>query len=436
MVSRSPRCAWPALAARPAQAANEGQADLDKATQLKMTANTLTDLSEVIRLAESAMDKGIDKANRPFARSLLASTYIQRGSATAAAIFGGKGPDANWPQYRTLALADLEKGIGMDAKDAQALVLIAKLNLLPQGDAKRAGTALDESVKLSANEPLVHAEALVLRARIRKDVKDKLADFDEAVRMAPTQPAALCARGAIRVAEGKLDAALEDFNNALQLDPKQATALRHRGAIRAAEGKFNAALEDFNRAIELDPKDARDYQSKAEVLVKLKKFDEALAALDKAADLSPDDLKPLLEKAHIDVFQKNVKGGLGELDKALAAAPDNVDVLLLRASVLAELGETGKSLADVERALELKPDLPDALRLRAAILSDAKRFDAALADLERLLRQDPKDELTLLQMGGIYQNQKKFDKAVESIPACSASILRTGCSSAAAATPC
>ena len=100
------------LAARPAQAANEGQADLDKATQLKMTANTLTDLSEVIRLAESAMDKGIDKANRPFARSLLASTYIQRGSATAAAIFGGKGPDANWPQYRTLALADLEKGIG------------------------------------------------------------------------------------------------------------------------------------------------------------------------------------------------------------------------------------------------------------------------------------------------------------------------------------
>ena len=118
---------------------------------------------------------------------------IQRGTATAAAIFNAKGADPNRAQYRTLALADLEKGVALEAKEPRALLLIAKLNLLPQGDAKRAVSALDEAVKVSAAEPLVQAEVLVLRAAIRTDVKDKLADLDEAVHVAPTQTAALLA---------------------------------------------------------------------------------------------------------------------------------------------------------------------------------------------------------------------------------------------------
>ena len=42
----------------PVRAENEGQADLDKAVQLKVAANTLSDLTEVIRLAESAIEQG------------------------------------------------------------------------------------------------------------------------------------------------------------------------------------------------------------------------------------------------------------------------------------------------------------------------------------------------------------------------------------------
>ena len=39
----------------PAAAQNEGQADLDMATDLQITAETLGDLERVIKLAESAM---------------------------------------------------------------------------------------------------------------------------------------------------------------------------------------------------------------------------------------------------------------------------------------------------------------------------------------------------------------------------------------------
>ena len=67
----------------PARAENEGQADLDKATQQKLGAQTGSDLTEVIQLCESALKKGLDKGNTAFANDLMASALVQRGSLAA-----------------------------------------------------------------------------------------------------------------------------------------------------------------------------------------------------------------------------------------------------------------------------------------------------------------------------------------------------------------
>ncbi len=66
-----------------AHAENEGQADLDKATQQKLGAQTSGDLADVIQLCESALKKGLDKGNTAFANDLMASALVQRGSLTA-----------------------------------------------------------------------------------------------------------------------------------------------------------------------------------------------------------------------------------------------------------------------------------------------------------------------------------------------------------------
>ncbi len=338
------------LLAPAARAENEGQADLDKATQLKMGANTLGELTEVIRLTESALQKGLAKDSRAYAQGLLASSLIQRGTSTAAAITGPNGPDEHWQEYRKLALADLEKGITLDPKQPQALLLIAKLNLsLPGGDAKRGRQSLDEAIKLGADEPPLQAEALTLRAGIRKDVKERLADLDEAVRVMPTY----------------------------------AAAFRSRGAIRGAAGQLAPALEDFNRVVELEPKNPAGYEGKALVLVKMKKNDEALAALDKAIALSHDTVPLLVEKARIYGFQGNMKAALAELDKANAAAPNSLGVLMLRANVLQELGEKQKAVADVDNALA------------------------------KLRQQGPADEEALLMVATLYQTLKEYDKAID-----------------------
>src|SRR5215211_7335686 len=48
-------------------AENEGQEDLDKATQLKVAAENLEDLGEVIDHVDTALEKGLDKENTKFA---------------------------------------------------------------------------------------------------------------------------------------------------------------------------------------------------------------------------------------------------------------------------------------------------------------------------------------------------------------------------------
>ena len=62
-------CLLLAAIAAPAVAENEGQDDLDKATQLKVTAETLDDLNEVVDQAESAIGKGPRQGQQEVRRS-------------------------------------------------------------------------------------------------------------------------------------------------------------------------------------------------------------------------------------------------------------------------------------------------------------------------------------------------------------------------------
>ncbi|HEX5471975.1 MAG TPA: hypothetical protein VFW73_08815, partial [Lacipirellulaceae bacterium] len=122
----------------PVAAENEGQADLDKATQMKVTAETLDDLGEVIDHADTAMEKGLDKDNTKFARQLLEASLMQRGQLFAAAVFNIPAQDPQRGlramQFRQFALSDLQRVVSMDDKAIDAQLLIGKLQLLPFGD--------------------------------------------------------------------------------------------------------------------------------------------------------------------------------------------------------------------------------------------------------------------------------------------------------------
>lgn len=362
-----------------AAAANEGQDDLDKATRAKVNAKTLSDLSEVIRLAESALAKGLDEENARFAKTLLASTLSQRGIETSKTIFDSLPPDPRWPQFRRVALDDLEKAVKLDPTQAEAHWRIAQLNLLPEGDAKAAAKALDLAIRYSKEDPALQVRALTLRAGLQKDVKKKLADLNEAIRVVPGNVA----------------------------------VLRARGEVFSRSEKFPEALADLDAALKIEPKHAPTLEAKAMVLGKMKKFKEALALVEEVQKLDPKSVSPLVHRARIHAMKPDLPAALKDLDEAYRREPGNVAVLLLRASVHQEMKENEKALADVEKVLALRPDFDVAMRFRAALLAGEGKFRDAIAQVEELLKAEPENPDAQLQLALLFTANQMYDRAVK-----------------------
>lgn len=361
------------------RAEDAGQEDLDKATQTKLAANSLTDLNEVIRLCESAQKKGLDKDNQSFANELLSSTLIQRGALVANAIFESIPPSPRWPNFRRVALEDLERAVKLGAKQPEAFYMIARLNQLPGGDEKRAKDCLDLALQAAGDNPALRSKILVLRASAEKDNAKKLADLAEAIKAAPKDP----------------------------------TALRTRAMLYAQQDQNEKALADFDAALKLDPDHVATIEAKASTLAELKRYDDALTAIAKLRQLEPKSIMPLVQEARIQALQGNRDGALHNLNQAEQLEPGNVGVLLLRGMIYQEMKENDKALADVERVLKLRPGLEPAVRLRAVLLAGAGKFDLAIQQLSELIKGDPNDVESRLQMAMFYQASDQPRKAVE-----------------------
>lgn len=371
------------LAAAPVRAENEGMPDLEEAMAAKIDAQTLTDFGKVIRLCESALEKGLDESNREFAQQLLAATLSQRGLVVAKTILMMNPPDRRWPAFREVALKDLEKSVAIDKNQPEALLYVARLNLLPGGDAKRATEAIDQAVEAASEESNYLSEALVLRATLSSDKAKQRADLDAAIQAAP----------------------------------QNAAALRARGLLRSETEDLEGALADFNQALELDEDHAPTLEAKALVLAQQKKYDEAIAILDQARILQPEAAWPLVQKGRVYALQEKYDEALQQLEKALGLEPEDVSALLLRASIYHEQDQKEKALADVDKALEIRPGLPQAVRVKAMLLAGDDKLDLAIAELEKLRQTDPQDSISLLQLGMFYTSQEDYPKAIETFTA-------------------
>lgn len=357
---------------------NEGKADLERATERKLTAETVDELAEVINLCQRALDKGLDEENANFAKQLLASTLTQRGLAIADAIFTPERPDARWQQLRRLSLADLERSLRAEPKQPKVLITVAKLQALPGGDEKKALESIDEAIRVAGKDVDTRVEALLMRAGMRENVADRIGDLDEAIELKPNDPQPLRARGALHMATEKAEKALADFDAALKLDPDHALTHEARGAALALLDRLDDSRAAYAKALELDPKAASARAQRAQVAMMEGKYPDAI-----------DDTTKLLE-----------------VDK------NNAAVRLLRAQAYLKNKDFDEALQDVNLVLKARPGVPPALRLRAQIHVAMDKVDQAINDLREIARNDPDDIESLFQVAILYRSQKNFTRAL------------------------
>jgi tetratricopeptide (TPR) repeat protein len=371
---------------------NDGQADLDKATEKKLSAESLEDLSSVLDLCEKAMKAGLNPNNSKFANDLYTSTLLQRATIYFQNIFGDgktRAGNSEWQPLRDLAMADLDKIVARDPKQGTAQLMIAKLQTLPGGDKLKALKAADAAVEQLKGDDEKEAAALMLRGAVETNPEKQLADLTASLKLAPKDP----------------------------------EALRARAIYYFKQKKYKEAVADLDANLVEEPKNAAVYELRGEALFMLKQNAEAMHSFEKAIELQPRSPLPYMDRARVRAETNDTNGALEDLQTALSMQPDNPMVLLARARIYQKMGENAKAKDDVDRAMKqdneafFLQELVMKRGLQALIGSDARDYSDVISDLEELTKVAPKNAHLLFQLGEFYSVSKKSEKAIEKFTA-------------------
>lgn len=360
-------------------AADEGQADLDKAIELQVTARTLGDLEKVAKFCESALKKGLDEANQTFAKQVLSSTLYKHAEQLCGPVLDRTPPDPRWPLLRQLALKDLDRAIELNPTLGDAHLLLARLHALPGGDAQRGAQAAGTAVNLFEDNKKQKAAALVLRGSFREKAEDRL----------------------------------KDYGLAIETDPGNADAWQARALVYLEQGQADKAIEDYHSLLKQNENNFEAHLALAEALTNIEKYAEALPHAEKAIQLKPNSSQGYTMRARLKVLKEDIDGALTDLDQAIKNDPKDLQALVIRARLYLTQDNIAAAKDDVERVLLIAPGLAQGVLMRSLIHAEEGRLGDAIADVQSLLKVDPKNVPWRMQLAGYYIKDRRPSKALD-----------------------
>lgn len=375
-----------ALVPLTAVAENEGAPLLDQAIEAKLSAQSLPELGKVIDLIQQATEAGLDEENTEFAEGLLVSALMQRANVLGSAIFQASPNNPQiaqqLPRLIQVALSDAQKIVELDPTQMEAQYLLGRLLSLPGGNREQAIEALTAALELAEVDD-ERAKILTSRGDIQDNAADRLADYEAA----------------------------------LEIDPTQVIALRHRGQVLVETGDSEAALTDFNAALEVEPNDPETLEALGVALGMLGRHEDAMEALGKAIEIQPRFATAYIHRARLLMKEQQFKEAINDLDKSILVVTTNPLALVLRATCYEALNDTDRALADVERALKLQPNFLPAIQLQANLLLSSGRLEEALGVVEVLQQRLPDNAQILVQLGALYRQANRVNDAIAAFTA-------------------
>lgn len=356
-----------------------GQGDLDSAIELKVTARNFADLDKVVKLAETALEKGLSEDQTAFAKKLVASTLYESADRISKPFLEQSPPNPRWEMLRNLALPKLEKLFTYDSEMAAAHLLYAKMQALPKGNKTKGRESANKAVKLAGDDKSALSKALLVRASLAENNDTKMADISQAI----------------------------------EIDPKNLQAYQVRGLLHLAAKDYEKAADDLKAGVKIEPKNAKLRLAVAETLTFLKKYDEAATHANKAIELDPKNATAYTIRARLFIMQEKVDEALKDLNEAIKADPRQVTSLYMRAQIYLQKDELKKAENDVDRILALQPRLLQGILLRSSLRAQRDDWDGAIADLEKLLESDPGNIGWRLQLAGYELAAGRPRKAIK-----------------------
>ena len=371
-----------------ADADNAGTALLDQATEAKLRANTVLDLSQVIVLCQRAKRAGLSGDNLRFCNQLLASSQLERGLSHAQQLLGPANVrPGDWQTLRQRALSDLEEAITVVKDQPIAYLRIAQLNhSLPDGDIDRARETLVLAVQSANDEPAIQVLAVRLLAEIEPEAEKRAAALSEAVKNGNPQIVMLHALTLLELnrheeAANVLRKLIETESGDVELHERIIRVLREAGEYELAVSVLDALREKADN----DQKYPIDVM-KANMLNSMGRYEDALAVLN----------------ALLNTLSENVQNDVGTM----------ILVLLTRSSTHLALDNFDLALKDTETADGLRPDFPPVLEQKYRIFFEQENYTDALTLAKKLQEKDENPHHFLLEIHALTE-LKRYDEAVK-----------------------
>jgi tetratricopeptide (TPR) repeat protein len=247
--------------------------------------------------------------------------------------------------------------------------------------------------------PPVHLEDLSAedwyeRGESAQNLREKLANYGEAIRLKPDYGAAYNNRGYTRKELGDTRGAMSDFDNGIRVDPSVIALYINRAALRKTLGDLDGALEDCENALRLSPRNGPAYVVRAAVHEAQKAFDDAFEDCNAAIRESPDLAAAYVMRGALYESRQDIKHALQDFDKAVALDPLNANTRCRRAMLRVQKGDKGGVLEDAEAAIQHDPMCGPAYSLRGFIRIAKGEAEQGMKDIDEGVRLSPNDPST------------------------------------------
>jgi tetratricopeptide (TPR) repeat protein len=238
-----------------------------------------------------------------------------------------------------------------------------------------------------------------------------IADYDQAVRLAPADADMLIGRGYVRLARNDNERARDDLDAALQRDPKKVRAWLGHGTAELGLGRFDRAVADLTEAIRLDPTLSDAWNNRGYALLRSGQPERALADFEKTIALKPDAAPPYGNIGLIHYQKGDLDRAIAAYDRALRLDPKNTAVWVNRGGALRDKGELDRALADYQSALALDPGMANAFFGRGQIFRIRGELDQAVAEFGRAIAIDRNYTDAYAQRGIAWEGRGDFPRA-------------------------
>ncbi len=228
-----------------------------------------------------------------------------------------------------------------------------------------------------------------------RDFDHAFADFNEAIRLDPTDSMARNNRGTISMLRDDADRAMEDFDEAIKLDPNSVLAHRNRAVVFRDKGDYERAKADYSETVRLDPADRRHWSGRAYAYIATGDYEHAIADLNEAIRLHPT-ASDLNNRGLAYTMTDRPGPAMADFDAALRLDPGYEPALNNRCVARFGRGELELAIEDCTKAIAHDPDDFNTYFNRGKAYFSSGVPRAAIADFARASELNPKDGFAAL----------------------------------------